>query len=436
MLRVQDLDVTELKSKLLPSASSATFLSRSHRWVPLAIFAASLLVTVTFWRVLPSSFRMNEGSDYFAYYEPLARNLLAGRGLTLEGNPDISHPPGYSLALAGVFKISQALQVNEAHSLAAFVALCMALVSVLVFFLARIMWGMWPAIISAILWITYPFALWLTKQPNSELPFMVVFYVGLLLFWYAVARRIEAWPLYAICGFLFGLAMLIRPFAIGIGLTMAITVWLVKPHLAKRSRLLLMLALLIGNTAAVLPWEIWAYAQTGKVILLGTGGAGGIRDGLTFGADRKDYREEKTFSPDVSHTMSDFRESLKGAESLREVVGVIATETRAHPLGIAKLFLLKVARSWYGTDSLRKEGWILLLQLTYLFPFIWCVRKVWRQGDMARRFALGVLMMVMYFWAMSVIGTSLLRYTVPITGLVFVLMSGAFSASRAKPSTA
>ena len=436
MLRVQDFGATEGQSQIFHNAPSTTFPGRLHRWIPLAILAASVLVTVTFWKILPSSFRMNEGTDYFAYYEPVARNLLAGNGLTLDGNPDVSHPPGYSLALAGVFKFSQVLQVSDAHALAAFAALCMGLVSVLVFSFARTMWGTLSGIIASALWMTYPFALWLTKQPNSELPFMVVFYGGLLLFWHAVARRIDAWPIYAICGFLFGLAMLIRPFAIGIGLTMAIVVWLVRPSLSKHSRLLVMIALLIGNTAAVLPWEIWAYSQTGKVILLGTGGAGGIRDGLTFGAERKDYREEGNYSPAVSEVMSDFRENLKGTKSLREVVGAVATETRAHPLGVAKLFLLKVARSWYGTDSLRKEAWILLLQLTYLFPLIWCVRKVWLQGGMRRRFALGVLVMVMYFWAMSVIGTSLLRYTVPVTGLIFVLMSGAFSASRSKSSTA
>src|SRR6266436_6791394 len=98
MLRTRDLGVTELKSRPLPNTSSATFLSRSHRWLPLAILAASMLVTVSFWKVLPSSFRLNEGSDYVFSYEPAARNLLAGHGFSLEDeNPVTVYPPGYPL---------------------------------------------------------------------------------------------------------------------------------------------------------------------------------------------------------------------------------------------------------------------------------------------------------------------------------------------------
>ncbi|MFS8087201.1 MAG: hypothetical protein ACMG6H_16325, partial [Acidobacteriota bacterium] len=299
-------------------------------------------------------------------------------------------------------------------------------------------WGLLPAVISAVLWMTYPFALWLTKQPNSELPFMVVFYAGLLLFWFGVVRRINTWPLYSICGFLLGIAMLIRPFAIGLGLVMALVVWLVKCDVSKHSRLLMTMAILIGNTAAVLPWELWAYSQTGKVILLGTVGVGGMRDGLTFGADRKNYRKESNYSPDVTVVMSDFRANLMGTETLSGIATGVAKEARAHPVGITKLFLLKAARSWYGTDSLRNEGWIQLIQFFYLLALLWSIRNVWRLDGMRRWFALSVLLLVLYFWVMSIVGTSLLRYTVPVAGLVFLLMAGTFSAARpgAKSSNA
>jgi 4-amino-4-deoxy-L-arabinose transferase-like glycosyltransferase len=407
--------------------TSSVNLHRWHRWIPLAIFAASILVTVSFWQILPASFRLNEASDYLEFYEPVARNLVAGQGLTLGGQPDISHPPGYSLVLAGVFEVAQTIGISDEHALAVLAALGMGLISVLIFYLARTMWGMLPAVVAAFFWMTYPFALWLTKQPNSEIPFMVVFYVGFLLFWHAAVRRINSWVPYAICGFLFGMAMLIRPIGIGLAPTMAIVVWLVRRDLSKHSRLLVIMALLIGNAAAVLPWEIWSYSRTGRVVLLGTGGVGGIRDGLTFGARRKDYREETRFPPDVTRVMSDLGTSLKEADTLKGVAAIVGAEARAHPVGVAKLFLLKIARSWYGTDSLRKEGWILLIQSMYLFPLIWGIRRVWRQDELQRQFMLSVLVVVVYFWTMSVIGASLLRFMVPVTGLIFVLISGAFS---------
>src|ERR1051326_7073289 len=90
--------------------SVANLMSRGRRGVPLAVFAASILITLTFWRLLPNSYRLNEQSDYFAAYEPLARNILAGNGLSFEGQfPTTSYPPGYGILLAGVFGICQRL---------------------------------------------------------------------------------------------------------------------------------------------------------------------------------------------------------------------------------------------------------------------------------------------------------------------------------------
>jgi hypothetical protein len=69
--------------------------------------------------------------------------------------------------------------------------------------------------------MSHPFALWLTKQPNSELPFMVVFYGGLCLFWNALSRHLPARNLF-LCGVVFGLALLICSRAIGIGLVLSV----------------------------------------------------------------------------------------------------------------------------------------------------------------------------------------------------------------------
>jgi len=42
------------------------------------VFIASMIVTLMFWYVLPSSMLVNENSDYKAFYGPVARNLLRG----------------------------------------------------------------------------------------------------------------------------------------------------------------------------------------------------------------------------------------------------------------------------------------------------------------------------------------------------------------------
>src|SRR5712671_5926950 len=87
---------------------------RSWSWVPLGIFAASIVATLIFWEALPNGFRINEQSDYIKSYEPTARNLLAGRGFThVDGTPATEYPPGYPFILAGIFEICHWLHISE-----------------------------------------------------------------------------------------------------------------------------------------------------------------------------------------------------------------------------------------------------------------------------------------------------------------------------------
>src|SRR5574341_2678454 len=85
---------------------------RLERFMPLAIFGASLLITCTFLAVLPDRFRVDEGSDYAALYEPVARSILAGRGFTsATGEFAVVYPPGFPLVLAD----RKSTRLNSSH---------------------------------------------------------------------------------------------------------------------------------------------------------------------------------------------------------------------------------------------------------------------------------------------------------------------------------
>lgn len=140
------------------------------------VFILSIFVILLCWSALPEVFRINESADYIVFYEPVARNLLAGRGLIgTDGTIAVRYPPGYPFILAGIFGLSKLLNIPEGIALSAFILLGMGLASVLVYLLARTVWGTFPALFSSLVWITYPFTLWLTKQPNSEVPFLAFF---------------------------------------------------------------------------------------------------------------------------------------------------------------------------------------------------------------------------------------------------------------------
>ena len=419
-------------SELRGPVSGATHLKHfvGSRGMLIAIFAASVVVTLGFWRVLPDGFRANEQSDYPAYYKPVAENILAGRGISRDNeNPATAYPPGYSLLLAAIFELSSWTGVSEEFGLSVFGAVGMALTCGFIFVLARGLFGPVAALLSSLAWMTYPFALWLTKQPNSEIPFMVLFFGGLTLFWYAMARQ-KTTHWFLSCGVIFGLGMLVRPIIIGIAIVLSIVIWYGRKELRPRARAFLIAMLLLGNIAAVAPWEAFVYQRTGKVIPLSTNGVKGIRDGLTYGIDTKGYREVTGVSPDVSLVMRDIMGQIDQITDVRKLAIVMGHEFRSYPGAVTKLLLLKIARSWYATDSRRSELPILLIQIVYLGLLSWGAWRCWKLGGIHRTFVAGTLLVVFYFWGMTVLVLSILRYMIPAMGLLFVLIGARHPRSK------
>jgi hypothetical protein len=127
--------------------------------------------------------------------------------------------------------------------------------------------------------------------------------------------------------------------------------------------------------------------------------------------------------------MADVRNHVAELKTPASVALFLAQEFQSHPIAVTKLFLMKIARSWYGTDSGRREFPILLIQLVYLVPVSWGAWKTWKLGNRYRDFALIALLIVFYFWGMTFLAISILRYMVPIIGLLAILMAGCFKHS-------
>jgi len=394
-----------------------------------AVLALSVIVVALFLAILPASARVNEQTDYIRVYVPVARNLLAGRGIVnADGSPATRYPPGYPLLVAGVLWAGGRLGISAEAAHAAFAMLGMGLASVCVFLIARSVWGTGLALISALCWMTYPLALWLTKQPNSEIPFMPVFYCGFYLCWDALRRRQGSGARCFLAGLLIGAAMLIRPIAIGSGLVLAALLGALGGWQPGRRSLIFLL--LLGNFVAVAPWEAWLYRTTGKLTLLCTNGAGSVEDGLTFAVDERHYRQPVAVPNDVASLMRTVQAHYRGPESIGGVATVMREEIETHPLSVFRLLGLKVMRSWYGTDSHRFEQPIMLLQLPYLAAFLASSLVAWRRRGMARRLVLCSWVLVLYFWALTILSLTVVRYMVPVTGLLFALLPALFLPMR------
>ncbi len=391
--------------------------------IALVVFALSILVTAAFWAALPVSWRSNESSDYLYFYAPVAQRLLAGQGITLaDGELATRYPPGYPLLLAGVFALAELLDLPQETVLGGFILLCSGLSSTLLFLLASRVFDLRLGFASALLWMTYPFNLWLTKQPNSEIPFMVLFFASAFLIWRclnaASPRRGEA----LMGGLLAGAAALIRPIAIGsAGLYAAF--FLLWPGRSMSRRLSGAAAIVAGFLIVALPWEIAMYRQTQQVIPLSTGGAPSLWDGLTFAVD-DDYQPASRIPASARSLMRDlFERSPEAARaSLAGATRILIEEAAQNPLGAWQLLGLKAARSWYGTESGRLEPINALIQCAYLIAIAWGSLSAWQNGGAQRRYLVFIALLALYFWAMTIAVLSILRYMTPAMGLLITLI--------------
>ena len=397
----------------------------------MTLFIVAMLASGMFWAVLPAEYRENQSTDYALAYEPVARNIVAGRGVTLEGDIATRYPPGFAVLLAGIFRLGDALHVADETMVLAFRLLCVGLAVVLIYGLARLLWSPRAALIPAVAWMTYPFALWLTKQPNSEVPFIPVFFAAMLVFWWALLRErgggARAGAFYLAAGALSGAAMLIRPAALGLSIVMALLVLLFAARAtALRTRLLYGALVVLGSILVVLPWEAAVYARTSAIIPLSSGGPATIYDGLTFLAVPKDYRREVAIPEDVADLMWAIHERRAEATTTGGVFTVLADEARVAPAAFIKLMLIKLARSWYGIDRRVMERPTLLIQIVYLLLATWGTLYCVRQGGAARRLIGGNWLIVFYFWAMTFTVIPLLRYMTPVMGLLMLPLPGVY----------
>jgi hypothetical protein len=177
--------------------------------------------------------------------------------------------------------------------------------------------------------------------------------------------------------------------------------------------------ILLGNLATILPWEAWLYHRTGKLVLLSTSGVRAMRDGLTFAVKVKGFRHGLKVPNDVAELMRAVDSRYQELDSIGSVVSLLVEQLKVRPVALMKLFAIKVGRSWYGTDSQHFEGAIQAIQVLYLSLIVWSSILAWNQGGLPRQLLTTVWLFALYFWGMNVISTTLLRYQVPVIGLLF-----------------
>lgn len=354
-------------------------------------------------------------------YRTQVEDLLDGKGFR-----SFRYPPLFPLMLAAIQKCAEVFGMSEGLVGAAFLLGLAIAGSVLIFLLAESLYGFRLGLVAAAGWSFYPviFRMWL--QPLSAAPFTLFLLFAVLLLVRAV-RSVggRLWSFAAI-GMTLGLAMLTRPIGIGLGFVFSgYILTFFKPVGIPRKALWVGI-LLAAQIATILPWEFYAWQRTGHVIPLSTGGTPSILDGLTYAVDPSENRP--LWVPKQVRLLQEtiYEKSYRELNSVGSVARFMLLETRKEAGPVATLFAIKAARSWYGTDAGRLDGQLLLFQLPTVGLMFFGLGLTFQRGGQGRGFSILVLLLVAYFWIMTTISLSIVRYMVPALALLMVTMPALF----------
>lgn len=406
---------------LLPVSSlsrTTTILpNRGRRVLTGAVIFCSIFVQIAFLLMLPSSSLKNSSSDYDTYYSVVAQNIINRKSLIdSAGKFAIAYPPGFPTYIAAAYYVCDALHIDRLDGIRAFNVALMSLGCALIFLTAGNIFNVRIGLLSAVLWITYPFSLWLMKQPNSEVPFMPLLY-GAVYFVVLTIQR-SSWKYAIVSGLMFAAGALCRPIVLLLAVILAVAILLNK-RTRWKPRAVCATALILAYLFCLMPWEITVYAKTRLIVPLSTGGASSMVDGVTFLRRTKD----SSVPVPVAKLMMGIWGHNQQMHSNSSLVRYVASQLVQHPTAVIELVVVKFARCWYGTDSGSHEDTILVIQCLYAALCCTGIGFIAARFPNRKYFLFIFLTIVCYFWLMAFTALPIVRYLVP--AIAYLLMFGA-----------
>lgn len=376
---------------------------------------------------------VSSGTDYVATYEPIASNLVAGNGYSRNGETTSTVvPPGFPVFLASCFVVADALAVERVVVVRAALGLCFALSCALIYLLARTACGTIESLAAVGIFVCNPLLLFLLRHPMSEIAFLPVLLLTVLVY-HRCLRPQATWRCLLACGALAGVGMLIRPFVIGLGVVLAVC-WPFLAGVWRRKRAWLALVLVAGNLCALLPWQAWISTKVGRFVFLSEAGPCAIRDGLVFGVHLKRYRGQLDLPGDTIALMQRIFADYDSLDSAGAVGRVVLREAAMDPVAVGKLYAIKAMRCWYGTDSNRREGAVCWIMLLHGGAILVGAAVCWHRGQSKRQLVLACLIPLVYSWAMATATLSIVRYLVPALSVLCACVGPALVREKAVES--
>lgn len=389
----------------------------NRKYIFASIILASLFVQILFILVLGDVEKRAKPNDYINYYKPGAENILKGRGyVDSDGELILTFSPGYPLYLTLPLFVTNVTGFHDITIIRIFNVFTTVASTIIFFLLVELLFNTRIAFFSTFIWMTYPFHLWLIKAPSSEIPFLLFFFGGLWLYFRAIIENNNTYLF--LSGVLLGCAALIRPIGILLGVICCVALLLLRKYPVKR-QIFCGSIVLIGFVLAILPWEMHVYLKEGEIIPLRKVEPEEIIPAYAFAVKPGAGGDQASIPDDVMALMLRLSEK-KDFESKRAVIGYLMKEFVDNPTPVIKLFIIKLARAWYATSAMWYENYILVIQIFYFMTIIPGLLFAFKQYREKTPTILFILSIIVYFWGMTFIAKSILRYMVPVMALLLV----------------
>ena len=401
-------------------------------------FSVICAVQIIFLSILPSELSKNESPDFTVFYSVIADRLAAGesfessfyfKGIGNDALPSdetgyfvTRWPPGHSIIIGAIYSVADHLVVSR-NKLTKFIFFIFyTFSSYLIYKITKLFFQNWIPALSAIIWATYPFNLWLTKQPNSEIPFLIFLYWSIYLF--IIGTRSNSTKHIIGASVLISISMLTRAASILVPIIFVIIylIYAIYNHNLKNGpnyvnilkKSLIMIIIPIVVTA---PWEIIVYKETGKILPLTSTGSDLIRvANMNILKPRPDG--SLIVSNDLKVMLVSTLSDEESCSIIEEYCDLNTPKITVKPTSFisAELYWIKFKRAFYGVDTKRFEDEVTIIQWLYFIPAAFGLVLTLRKRN-TTILTLVITGLSLYFLAINIIGLPLLRYMLPAYGL-------------------
>jgi hypothetical protein len=176
--------------------------------------------------------------------------------------------------------------------------------------------------------------------------------------------------------------------------------------------------MLIGTFITLFPWTIYTLSKAGSFVPVSDVGKDSVVLSIILLENPGGDEGKLNLSDDVLALIQ--RLKNEDTSSGIKILNFFSKELITNPLTVFELIWLKLSRAWYATSKIWWEKEILTVQILYLIAsiigIIYAIRT-WKDKINNIIFLLAV---VLYFWAITALSVSIMRYMVPAMGLIVI----------------